>query len=219
MTKTGSDKPSYYAVIPAPVRYDETLVPNAKLLYGEITALANKKGYCWASNGHFAELYQVHTDTVSEWVSQLAKSGYILLTTLKDGRRIHLAGSAKMPRGLGKNAEHNNKDSIKDNNREKEAVAIAPALSTFSLEETLKKWEDGNVRRLSILAWFIKKAKLTARTAKELDNIKARYIRSASRLEPYTDEELVDAWKKSRELGDKLNFAPTLETVLKQLTQ
>ena len=28
-------KPSYYAVIPADVRYDPRLKPNAKLLYGE----------------------------------------------------------------------------------------------------------------------------------------------------------------------------------------
>ena len=37
--------PSYYAVLPAKVRYDPDLPPNAKLLYAEITALAGEHGY------------------------------------------------------------------------------------------------------------------------------------------------------------------------------
>ncbi|HBI1964003.1 TPA: helix-turn-helix domain-containing protein, partial [Enterococcus faecalis] len=49
----------YYAIIPAIVRYDNHLNGNAKLLYGELTALANEKGYCWATNQYFANLYNV----------------------------------------------------------------------------------------------------------------------------------------------------------------
>jgi len=68
---------SYYAIIPANVRYDEDLTPNAKLLYGEITALCNMKGYCWASNSYFASLYKVSTVSISKWVKQLIEKGYI----------------------------------------------------------------------------------------------------------------------------------------------
>lgn len=68
---------SYYAIIPANVRYDKDLAPNAKLLYGEITALCNEKGYCWASNQYFAELYNVSDRTIKNWISQLTDKGYI----------------------------------------------------------------------------------------------------------------------------------------------
>lgn len=68
---------SYYAVLPANVRYDKNITPNAKLLYAEITALCNDKGYCWAGNAYFAELYGVTKTSISNWISSLQKNGYI----------------------------------------------------------------------------------------------------------------------------------------------
>lgn len=83
-------KKSYYAIIPANVRYDRSLRPNSKLLYGEITALCNEKGYCWASNSYFAELYNVSKETISRWISELANKGYIKVDIVykKDSNEI-----------------------------------------------------------------------------------------------------------------------------------
>jgi len=71
---------SYYAIIPANVRYDKDLAPNAKLLYGEIAALCNEKGYCWASNQYFAELYGVSVLSIKRWVNLLVTKGYVYRT-------------------------------------------------------------------------------------------------------------------------------------------
>ena len=68
---------SYYAIIPANVRYDKKVCSSAKLLYGEITALCNRKGFCWASNSYFAELYGVGKPSISRWVKELIDGGYI----------------------------------------------------------------------------------------------------------------------------------------------
>lgn len=81
-----SDRPrrSYFAIIPGPVRYCDDLKPNSKLLYGEITALTNERGYCWASNRYFSELYKVSPKTISSWVTQLNRAGFIRVAIIKD---------------------------------------------------------------------------------------------------------------------------------------
>lgn len=75
-------KPSYYSIIPANVRYDDELIPHAKLLYGEITSLCNKHGFCWATNNYFAKLYKKNTNTISLWINQLKSRGYIEITLI-----------------------------------------------------------------------------------------------------------------------------------------
>lgn len=70
---------SYFAIIPANVRYDKELPMGARLLYGEFTALSNQKGYCYASNSYFAELYDVTPQAISKWINTMANKGYIKL--------------------------------------------------------------------------------------------------------------------------------------------
>lgn len=85
---SGNENPSYFAVIPSNVRYDKNLRANEKLLYGEISALTNKTGECWASNKYFADIYGVTTQAVSKWVLNLKKSGYISIDyTYKSGSK------------------------------------------------------------------------------------------------------------------------------------
>lgn len=83
-------KQSYYAIIPAEVRYDKNISPNAKLLYGEITALCNEKGFCWANSQYFMKLYGVGKTTVKRWINELTENGHILrnLECNEDGRLI-----------------------------------------------------------------------------------------------------------------------------------
>lgn len=71
------DKPNYYAIIPAEVRYNPNINANEKLLYGEISALSNKYGYCIATNEYFSSLYNVSTRTITDWIKALEDMTYL----------------------------------------------------------------------------------------------------------------------------------------------
>ena len=88
------NKVSYYAIIPASVRYDEELTDKAKLLYGEITALSNKEGYCFATNKYFANLYKCTNRAIQNAISKLQENGYIHVV-IEDNyqRKIYLTSS------------------------------------------------------------------------------------------------------------------------------
>lgn len=82
------NEPNYYAIIPANVRYDKKIIPHAKLLYGEITALCNKEGYCWATNDYFSKLYGKSKTSISTWIKSLIDNGYIHSKIIyKDGTK------------------------------------------------------------------------------------------------------------------------------------
>lgn len=132
MSETEQPTKSYYGIITANVRYDKRLTANEKLFYSEITALCNEKGYCWATNGYFAKLYDVEKETISRWISKLQKCGYIRTQIVyKEGtkeveqRRIYIAADLltqeSIPLDLKINTpiDLNVKDNIKDKNRER----------------------------------------------------------------------------------------------------
>jgi hypothetical protein len=122
-----SNQPNYYAIVPAEVRYSK-ISANAKLLYGELTALSNKEGYCWASNQYFADLYEVDARTVSRWVSDLVDNNFITTNVENyNERKIYLVagvgkncrgGTTKISKGVRQKAEHNNTVNNKTNTGE-----------------------------------------------------------------------------------------------------
>ena len=83
-----NEKPSFYAILPAHVRYEKRLKPAERLLFAEISALTNKFGYCTASNGYFAELYETKKETVSRWISHLSELGFVKLEMVYEGKQI-----------------------------------------------------------------------------------------------------------------------------------
>lgn len=112
------NKKSYYAIIPANVRYDKRLKLLSRMLYGEITALCNEKGYCWANNRYFAELYDVTTTTISNCINQLKQYGYITSEIIyKEGTKEILNRYLKIVNNpIQENFNTPIKENLKDNN-------------------------------------------------------------------------------------------------------
>ena len=117
-----AENPSYYSIIPAIVRYDNTLKANEKLLYGEITSLANATGACWATNAYFAKLYGVSNIAVSNWIKSLTDHGYLSRKDIKssDGKEqkrvLYITPLNKTLRGVKQNFNTPLKQNFKENN-------------------------------------------------------------------------------------------------------
>lgn len=95
-------QPGYWAVIPANIRYDRNLTNTAKLLYGEISSLAQGDGYCWATDKYFAELFLCSESTVSRAIRSLSDGGYIRIektSNIKGAERHIFCGI--YPQNLG----------------------------------------------------------------------------------------------------------------------
>jgi len=123
MKNNQEEMPNYYSVIPANVRYDNELRDKAKLLYGEISSLCNKDGYCWASNSYFAQLYGVSKTTISTLLSELANKGYIQIEIIKkektkeiESRKIYITPIKNNLNTYLKNFKYPIEKNLKENN-------------------------------------------------------------------------------------------------------
>lgn len=189
-----NDKPNYYAIITADVRYDNDISANAKLLYAEITALSNQHGYCYASNNYFARLYQVDSRTIRRWIKALEDKEYIEIdlesnnfTNSAEKRRIIikkrgvdknvLGYGQKCPGGMDKNVLYNNTSNNSSNNSNIYEIIEKEFGRTISpLEfETIGSWEYP----LDILVLAVKEASLS-------NNLSIKYI-----------DRIIYNWKKA----------------------
>lgn len=77
-------KPGYYSILTADVRYHDKLSPFDKLLYSDITALTNKNGHCNASNKYFSKVFNKSIRAISRSISTLSDNSLITTTLIRD---------------------------------------------------------------------------------------------------------------------------------------
>ncbi|HAR6121589.1 TPA: DnaD domain protein [Staphylococcus pseudintermedius] len=180
-----TEQPNYYSIIPANVRYDKELKPMEIIMYGEITALANKYGYAYASNSYFANLYQVHKKTVSNWINHLKDKGYIrtVVTRNEDmsvkDRKIYVIPPYEQKDGEGypqkdsysiheKTEENNTSNNITSINRDRDETSklfkviseeieiIRNPLKAQELEQAIESFKENKTEIVEVAIKYCK---------------------------------------------------------------
>lgn len=202
---------AYFAIIPAIVMYDERLSMMERLLYGTITLLTKKDGYCYASNGYLANLYKCNESTITRHIGQLKKYGY-LTVEIKDNyqRKIYvnlpkegdmqncIGGYAKLHRGVCKNEEgvmqncrDNNISQYYESNKKNKNINNSKEL--FDQQELVEPEKPKNEYSEIMEAW----------NRLPITNIKAikgtRLTMLKARLKDYTMDEILSAISNIRE--------------------
>lgn len=78
-----NQKPTYFTILPASVRYSKELTHFEKILFSEIVALTHVnydsegRAFCHANNNYFARAFEKNKMRISEAISNLQKKGFI----------------------------------------------------------------------------------------------------------------------------------------------
>ena len=160
--------PGYTAVLPPQVRYDRKLSQTAKLLFCEIMAMTDVKGYCWATNRYLAGLMGITKDRAGRLVSELAEHGYVTVEVIRSEagavteRHLTvtaLAMAALPPIGKntdtphGKNADTPIGKNTEENNNHLELTPYSPPKGTRGREhKKTAEWKSEAFEKL--WAWY-----------------------------------------------------------------
>lgn len=146
-------KPGYWAVLPAAVRYDPQLPPSAKILYAEISALTDQRGFCFASNDYFRKLYGMSERTLQEQLRALKRRGYIAISDGDGGagRRKIYAGINPLQENPAENCGVTPQKTAGSNNNKKDNnnPPTSPPGGERAKEKTVKREPSWKPKRFA----------------------------------------------------------------------
>lgn len=73
-----------FCVVPLDARLDPNISDGAKIYLGELNVLANRYGYCFASDKQLAEMKGVGERTIKRWHDELETNGHIYRQTWRE---------------------------------------------------------------------------------------------------------------------------------------
>lgn len=118
-------------VIPTSLLGDSRLTFLERLLLMDILSLCKKKGYCWATNEYFKNLFKVSKQTISKSISSLSKYGYIILE-------------------YDRKEKNNSKRVIKISEVLKNQISCIKDNFNTGIQENFKQYNKNNIKRNNI---------------------------------------------------------------------
>lgn len=134
-----------YIIIPDVLLFDENINTMSKIVFGIIYRLSKQKGYCFASNGYLAESLKVHPVTISQYISELVKSGYIEINEEKttSGKLRKLIISDK---NLTNTPKSNDLDTLAKTLISPKSNDLDPLSQTAKHNSIILRVEDNNIK-------------------------------------------------------------------------
>ena len=207
-SEDADERPNYFAVIPADVRYDKTLSASEKLFYAEIVALTHKDSRCWASRRYFADLYGVDERTISRWTTKLAERGYIEVRVIRNAQKailrrnialkvFHTPSDKNVPTYGQKCPYPSDKNVAENNTSNNNKVSKVNARPVENFDSIIESATESSELREALIE-FVKFRKLIKKpmTNKALELIISKLNKIAT-----TDRERVEILNQSIERG------------------
>lgn len=216
------EKPNYYAVLPAEIRYDSELKANEKLLYSEITALTNFTGQCYASNNYFASLYQVSPQAISSWINNLKDKGYVDIEYVYKGKMIEKR-IIRITQKLNQRYQHiliGYQQNFKENKEEEEYIGesifeyieknLGRVLSPIEFE-IISSWDyDNEIIKLAVKEAILHNAKTIKYIDRIIFNWKQNKVETIEDATKYLDE-FSNKYKNTKEEKEVVNYYKNLD--------
>lgn len=214
---------SFYVVIPSYILQDKTLTLADKVIYGEISSLCNKEGFCWASNEYISKLLIVGNSTVSRSINKLKSKEYVKIEIEKEEgnlRKIWLLPILKNRIPIPENRITYPKIKDKDYNINTNIDIVSQIQQKiepiFSYKIALETLLNSSKRSEHIVALYWQFKAIIFENKQQWYTALPRDLRAAKNLIGYTDDQILDTmdW-----LDNNTEFKWTLESVHKYIDE
>jgi len=153
-------KPNYYAVIPAPILFNEKLSNNAKIMFGVIATLTNLNKECYATDDYFSRILNTSKPSVQRWLKELEENNII------DRRLIYKEGTKSIEKRYIYIQEYAQSKTIEVSNQKQFTPPIKNDRDNTSLTDSNNNLTDSK---------YIFEGDTIKLTAKDYDALKNMY--------------------------------------------